>query len=100
MHSDQPRNFRKSGYINTVPTRIRLEKSQSFKELIKSVQEQALEGRTYHDMNLSEVQSLSELKRELLDHILIFENYAVDQSAFETSGKRGAGYSRRYSVDE
>lgn len=43
-------------------------------------------------MNLSEVQSLSELKRELLDHILIFENYAVDQSAFETSGKRGAGF--------
>ncbi|MBR8664605.1 bacitracin non-ribosomal peptide synthetase BacC [Bacillus paralicheniformis] len=79
-------------FINTVPTRIRLEKSQSFKELIKSVQEQALEGRTYHDMNLSEVQSLSELKRELLDHILIFENYAVDQSAFETSGKRGAGF--------
>ncbi|MCY9393355.1 amino acid adenylation domain-containing protein, partial [Bacillus haynesii] len=79
-------------FLNTVPTRIRLEKSQSFKELIKSVQEQALEGRTYHDMNLSEVQSLSELKRELLDHILIFENYAVDQSAFETSGKRGAGF--------
>ncbi|MCY8372394.1 non-ribosomal peptide synthase/polyketide synthase, partial [Bacillus haynesii] len=79
-------------FINTVPTRIRLEKSQSFKELIKSVQEKALEGRTYHDMNLSEVQSLSELKRELLDHILIFENYAVDQSAFETSRKRGAGF--------
>ncbi|XBO87556.1 amino acid adenylation domain-containing protein [Bacillus licheniformis] len=28
----------------------------------------------------------------MLDHILIFENYAVDQSAFETSRKRGAGF--------
>ncbi|SDC51878.1 non-ribosomal peptide synthetase [Shouchella lonarensis] len=86
--------------INTIPTRIRFEKDQSFKDVIKNVQEEVLKGRTYHDMNLSEVQSLSKLKRELLDHILVFEEYAVDQNGFE-GDKRYAGFiSKETHVEE
>ncbi|MEC1536488.1 non-ribosomal peptide synthase/polyketide synthase [Bacillus sonorensis] len=76
-------------FINTIPTRIRLEKNKSFRDMLKKVQEDALESGKYNYMNLSEVQSLSELKRDLLDHVMIFENYAIDQSAFESDGKQG-----------
>nr|WP_150149854.1 non-ribosomal peptide synthase/polyketide synthase [Bacillus swezeyi] len=79
-------------FINTIPTRIKMEKNKSFRDIIKKVQEEALESGKYNYMNLSEVQALSELKRDLLDHVMIFENYAVDKSAFESVEKGGSEF--------
>ncbi|WP_139487924.1 non-ribosomal peptide synthase/polyketide synthase [Brevibacillus dissolubilis] len=70
-------------FINTIPTRITLESQDSFRTLLKRVQAQAIESNMYNYMNLSEVQSLSELKRDLIDHVMVFENYAIDDSLTE-----------------
>ncbi|MGX5439995.1 amino acid adenylation domain-containing protein [Bacillus thuringiensis] len=70
-------------FINAIPTRIRMEGQQSFRDILKEVQEQAIESQAYNYMNLSDIQSLSELKRDLIDHVMIFENYALDERMLE-----------------
>ncbi|MDU0073343.1 condensation domain-containing protein, partial [Bacillus sp. IG6] len=76
-------------FINTIPTRIRLERDMSFKDVLRKTQSDALESNRYNYLNLAEVQSLSELKHDLIDHVMVFENYAVDQKAFEQRNDLG-----------
>ncbi|MED4404214.1 non-ribosomal peptide synthetase, partial [Metabacillus fastidiosus] len=66
-------------FINAIPTRIKLEKNKKFKDVLTTVQGEAIVSNNYNYMNLAEVQSLSQLKKDLLDHIIVFENYAVDE---------------------
>ncbi|MGG3806589.1 amino acid adenylation domain-containing protein, partial [Metabacillus fastidiosus] len=70
-------------FINTIPTRIKLESDNTFKEVLKVSQEGAIESNHYNYINLAEVQIQSKLKNNLLDHVLVFENYAVDKEALE-----------------
>ncbi|KAA6443594.1 non-ribosomal peptide synthetase, partial [Bacillus swezeyi] len=76
-------------FINTIPTRVRLEKNKRFKDVLRKTQSDALESNRYNYMNLAEVQALSELKNDLIDHVMVFENYAVDQKAFEQKNDVG-----------
>ncbi|MDI3411507.1 condensation domain-containing protein [Bacillus sonorensis] len=76
-------------FINTIPTRVRLERDKSFKDVLRITQADALESNRYNYLNLAEVQSLSELKHDLIDHVMVFENYAVDQKAFEQRNDLG-----------
>ncbi|MCY9420460.1 non-ribosomal peptide synthetase, partial [Bacillus paralicheniformis] len=76
-------------FINTIPTRIRLGKDKLFKDVLRQTQADALESSRYNYMNLAEVQALSELKNDLIDHVMVFENYAVDQKAFEKKNDVG-----------
>nr|WP_295871847.1 non-ribosomal peptide synthetase [uncultured Chitinophaga sp.] len=64
-------------FINTVPVRINYEDTDTISDLLKRVQENAVKGEQYHHCPLSEVQAASGSGRNLLDHILIFENYPV-----------------------
>ncbi|HDX9649186.1 TPA: amino acid adenylation domain-containing protein, partial [Bacillus cereus] len=66
-------------FINAIPTRINIKEQKSFKNILKEVQQQAIESQAYNYMNLSDIQSLSDLKRDLIDHVMIFENYALDE---------------------
>ncbi|WP_235843092.1 condensation domain-containing protein, partial [Metabacillus fastidiosus] len=70
-------------FINTIPTRIQVKDHQSFRDVLKRVQEEAIESQAYSYLNLSDVQSLSELKRDLIDHVMVFENYALDERALD-----------------
>jgi amino acid adenylation domain-containing protein len=62
-------------FINTVPVRIRLEKNAVFKQVLKKVQQETLQCEPFHYYPLSRIQAKSPLKQELLDHILVFENF-------------------------
>lgn len=70
-------------FINAVPTRIKLDKDARFRDVLSVVQKEAIESNYYNYLNLAEVQSLSELKKDLLDHIIVFENYAIDDRVTE-----------------
>ncbi|MBB3113016.1 amino acid adenylation domain-containing protein [Paenibacillus phyllosphaerae] len=74
-------------FINTIPVRVRTEAGQTFGQLIGQMQKEAGESTAYHYFPLYEVQAQSELKRELLNHLFVFENYPVDR---ELAGKAGA----------
>ena len=67
-------------FINTIPTRIKLKNNKSFKDNLKVIQNRAIESNKYNYMNLSEVQSLTKLKRDLIDHVMVFENYSMNES--------------------
>jgi fengycin family lipopeptide synthetase D len=66
-------------FINTVPVRIQTKDKQTFTELIKEVQEQAVHSGTRDYLPLSEIQSKSLVKGDLINHIIIFENYPFDE---------------------
>src|SRR6202008_2603532 len=67
-------------FINTLPMRVRLPSAQSFRALLKAVQDGQSRLMAHHHLGLAEIQSLSGLG-ELFDTLVVFENYPVDRSA-------------------
>ena len=64
-------------FINTVPVRIEFEGSTLISEMLTGIQETVLSGEPYHYESLSTIQGESNLGKDLLDHIMIFENYPI-----------------------
>ncbi|PEU19965.1 non-ribosomal peptide synthetase, partial [Bacillus wiedmannii] len=70
-------------FINTIPTRIKMEKDKSFEEILKTVQNESIDNNKYNYMNLAEIQSLHGFNRSLIDHVMVFQNYSLDDSTFD-----------------
>ncbi len=66
-------------FINTIPVRIKAEGDKSFNKVAQEVQRNSLKSIPYHYSSLAEIQSGHKLNNGLLDHILVFENYPVDE---------------------
>ncbi|MCP5046774.1 MAG: AMP-binding protein, partial [bacterium] len=66
-------------FINTIPVRIRFEQDTTFSRLIRSVQAEAIAGMQHHYYPLAKIQSQSQLKQELINHILVFESLSINQ---------------------
>ncbi len=80
-------------FSNTIPVRVKYAPDDTPVELLKALQEQSIRSASHHYVNLSEVQAQSELGMELMNHIMIFENYAVkeleSEGAFNSPGEEG-----------
>ncbi|NLD46803.1 MAG: amino acid adenylation domain-containing protein, partial [Clostridiaceae bacterium] len=72
-------------FINTVPVRVRANDNTTFAGLLSEVQEFLHESEKCQYLPLAEVQSVSELKNQLIDHITAFENYPVDKDVKDSS---------------
>ncbi|MEP6804629.1 MAG: amino acid adenylation domain-containing protein, partial [Flavobacterium sp.] len=70
-------------FINTIPVRLQYTNDDTPKSLLKRLQAEAIESTLHHYMNLSEVQSQSELGQDLLNTIMVFENYFVHEDTSE-----------------
>jgi amino acid adenylation domain-containing protein len=81
-------------FINTIPVRIRFEANEKFNDLVRKVQEKALESEPYQYYPLAEVQTESFLKQNLLDHILIYENYPVAKEIDMITSRDGLKHSK------
>ncbi|MDP4180345.1 MAG: amino acid adenylation domain-containing protein, partial [Bacillota bacterium] len=66
-------------FINAIPVRVECGEDISFGELLKKVHENAITSEKYSFCPLVEVQELSGLKNELIDHLVVFENYPMEQ---------------------
>ncbi|MBX4267609.1 amino acid adenylation domain-containing protein, partial [Clostridium estertheticum] len=64
-------------FINAVPVRIKSTVDKTFKELIKEMHDCSIESKKYEYVSLAEIQSSTSLKRQLIDNMLVFENYPV-----------------------
>jgi iturin family lipopeptide synthetase B len=64
-------------FINTIPVRIEYRAKITFSQLLKKVQDNAVESESHHYYPLALIQSASHLKNNLLDHVIIFENYPI-----------------------
>ncbi|MGE6367491.1 condensation domain-containing protein, partial [Bacillus paramycoides] len=65
-------------FINTVPVRVQNEGSVTVKELIKNVQHQSNAGKPYEYLPLAEIQNLTNLKQDLIQNLIVFENYPIE----------------------
>jgi hypothetical protein len=64
-------------FINTIPVRIRMNPEKTVAQLLQEVQADALQGESHHYCSLADIQAATSLKQELLDHVLVFENYPL-----------------------
>ncbi len=65
-------------FINTIPVRIKYKKEMPFNGLLKESRERDIECKPHHYYPLVEIQNESALKQNLLDHLLVVENYPFD----------------------
>jgi amino acid adenylation domain-containing protein/non-ribosomal peptide synthase protein (TIGR01720 family)/FkbM family methyltransferase len=77
-------------FINTVPVRIRLEQESTIAGLLQQIQQNAIRSSHYHYTQLARIQAVTELGNELFDHILVFENYPVQEMIEQTVSNKGS----------
>ncbi|APO47192.1 hypothetical protein BS614_26170 [Paenibacillus xylanexedens] len=65
-------------FINTIPTRINIQNNSSFSNWIKTVHVDAINSVPFQSCPLYEIQSCSDLKDQLIHHIVVFENYPME----------------------
>ncbi|MGB5929686.1 MAG: amino acid adenylation domain-containing protein, partial [Cyclobacteriaceae bacterium] len=64
-------------FINSVPVRVQYDAHSTFIDLVQSVQKNAVASESHHYYPLADIQAASDLKQELIDHLLTFENYPI-----------------------
>lgn len=79
-------------FINTVPVRVQAEGSDTFSHVMKRQQELYLAGHAYDSYPLYEIQAQSEQKQDLISHIMVFENYPVEEHLEEKISSEEAEY--------
>ena len=67
-------------FINAVPVRVRFDGADSLADIVRRVHEQGITARAHHATPLPEVQAAHPLRAQLLDHVLVFENYPQDEA--------------------
>ncbi|OAJ73791.1 gramicidin biosynthesis protein [Brevibacillus sp. SKDU10] len=80
-------------FINTVPKRVKCEENQVFSSLLQKIQQASLESKDYEYYPLYEIQSQSQLKQELISHLLIFDNYPLSKGLERLQDKQNMGFS-------
>ncbi|HEY9257269.1 amino acid adenylation domain-containing protein [Chitinophaga sp.] len=66
-------------FINTVPIRITFDRQQPIGQILKAMQDAAIESNPHHYHPLTAIQNGSNPGRDLLNHILVFDNYPIQQ---------------------
>jgi len=79
-------------FINTVPVRVKNVGEESFSELAGRVQKSANRSNTYEYYPLPDIQAENTLKQNLLDHIIIFENYPIAEEINKFAGDEVLGF--------
>ena len=71
-------------FINAIPVRIDTRDDEggpmTFARLLRKVQGEAVTAMEHHHVALADVQALTPLRQDLLNHILIFDNYSLGPS--------------------
>ncbi|OKP83967.1 hypothetical protein A3844_21065 [Paenibacillus helianthi] len=78
-------------FINTIPVRISNSPTQQFTEVLKAVQYAASESDAYSSYPLYEIQNQCTLKQDLINHIMVFENYPMDDRLKDMGQTAGVG---------
>jgi bacitracin synthase 3 len=66
-------------FINAIPVRVQPKKDMVIRELLKAVQNASITSTDHHYTQLAEIQSVTEIGRKLFNHIVLFENYPVQE---------------------
>ncbi|WP_156497273.1 non-ribosomal peptide synthetase, partial [Paenibacillus jamilae] len=77
---------------NTIPVRIQSERNATFVDMMRNTQEQALASGVYDSFPLYEIQALTEQKQHLINHIMVFENYPVEEQVEQLGEVRPSAF--------
>ncbi|KFF15391.1 non-ribosomal peptide synthetase, partial [Chryseobacterium sp. JM1] len=62
-------------FINTIPVRVSFDRDETPRSLLNKLHQDSIQSTGNHFSSLAEIQSLSSLGKELINNIIIFENY-------------------------
>ena len=80
-------------FSNTIPVRVSCREGMTASELLKNLQQQAVESAAHHYVQLAEIQAEARNGRSLFDHILVFQNFPVDEIiARSVDGSQGLNF--------
>ncbi|OLQ51131.1 non-ribosomal peptide synthetase, partial [Bacillus licheniformis] len=80
-------------FINTIPVRVKVDRDAAFADIFSAVQQHAVEAERYDYVPLYEIQKRSALDGNLLNHLVAFENYPLDQELENGSMEERLGFS-------
>lgn len=63
--------------INTVPLRIKINPNYTIIDIIKDIQKESQNSEEYEYYSLAEIQANSELGKDLIESLFVFENYPI-----------------------
>jgi amino acid adenylation domain-containing protein len=66
-------------YINTLPLRTTIDRARDVVEWLQELQERHVEARKHQYVSLTDIRSFSDIKGDLFNTILAFENYPVSE---------------------
>uniref|UniRef100_UPI00037F048E non-ribosomal peptide synthetase n=1 Tax=Paenibacillus sp. OSY-SE TaxID=1196323 RepID=UPI00037F048E len=78
-------------FINTIPVRVTADAGESFADIMCRLQEQALASAKHDHYPLYEIQAQSAQKQELINHIMVFENYPMEEQIEQLESLDGKG---------
>jgi amino acid adenylation domain-containing protein/non-ribosomal peptide synthase protein (TIGR01720 family) len=79
-------------FINTVPVRVRCAGEAPFDLVARQLQTDALAAQDFEHIALADIQKCASLGARLLDHILIFENYPIEEALRAATDESGVGF--------
>ncbi|WP_420574967.1 amino acid adenylation domain-containing protein [Kordia sp.] len=66
-------------FSNTIPVRVNFDKEEKVEKYLKSLNEKYIAGKNHHYLSLAEIQSKSELGNNLINHLLVFQNFYAEE---------------------
>lgn len=76
-------------FINTIPVRFSMKDTTNIEELIKRMQIQADSSRAYDYCGLTEIQRKLGLGSQLIQTVLVFQNFYVDYDKIQEGNEKG-----------
>ena len=64
-------------FINTIPVKVNASSTEKFVDIAKQVQRDASDKLAHEHLSLADIAEQSPLKKDLIDHILVYENFPV-----------------------
>lgn len=85
--------------INSIPVRVKVSPKTTLKELLQLVNEESLLSTEHSHISLSEIQALTALKNNLIDNVVVFENYPFDTDMLKSTDERFNFNVRKFEVN-
>lgn len=79
-------------FINTIPVRIKATGETTFEQLVSKTYKSTLESKKYECCSLADIQANSTLKGDLINHIMTFENYPLDEETKKEKENNDMGF--------
>ncbi|WP_418124438.1 amino acid adenylation domain-containing protein [Chryseobacterium sp. PTM-20240506] len=70
-------------FINTIPIRVKYKKEDTVKEFFLDLHTKSIQSSPYHYSKLSDIQTISGLGNNMINNIIVFENYPVQDSIMD-----------------